>query len=309
VDRDRNSSIPEIALGLDARLGLSTAQLRDLAPLAKELGYRALWTNASVDYDPIDMCVSWNAVSGLPTGVSVVPIARNPPAVLALAARTAHELSDGRFVLGIGSGSVAEKPIRAVREYVEEIRKTAPQVQLAIGALGPQMLRLASTHAQAVALNWCTPEQVAWSRAQTGPATRLVEYIRVSVDDDVALARFTLAKQIFGYAVVAGSSGARGYPAHFERMGFGQELDDLRRRRAEGASDDELAREMPEHLVSAFGYYGAGADGPQKLAGLALGLDVAIVRVLNTRPGDPSPVRRAIEVFAPSARRTTRPGR
>jgi alkanesulfonate monooxygenase SsuD/methylene tetrahydromethanopterin reductase-like flavin-dependent oxidoreductase (luciferase family) len=248
------------------------------------------------------MGIAWNQRTGLPTGVSVVPIARNPPAVLALAARTAHELSDGHFVLGIGSGSVTAKPIRAVREYVEEVRTTAPHVQIAIGALGPQMLRLASTHAQAAALNWCTPEHVAWSRAQTGPKTRLIEYIRVAVDDDVPLARFTLAKQILGYALVPRASGARGYPAHFERMGFGPELADLQRRKGEGVSDDDLARTMPERFVSAFGYYGAGGDGPRKFAELASGLDVAIVRVLNPRPGDLGPVRRAMEAFAPAHR-------
>jgi alkanesulfonate monooxygenase SsuD/methylene tetrahydromethanopterin reductase-like flavin-dependent oxidoreductase (luciferase family) len=293
----------EIGLGLDSRLGLTTAQLRDLAPLAKELGYQSLWTNAGVDYDPIAMCISWNALSGLPTGVSVVPIARNPPEVLALAARTAHELSDGRFVIGIGSGTVTDKPIRAVREYVDAVRKTAPQLHIAIGALGPQMLQLASTHGDAAALNWCTPEQVAWSRAQverTGSKTRLVEYIRVSVDDDVAAARLALAKQVLAYALAARPSGARGYRAHFERMGFAAELAELDARKAKGASEDELARTMPELLVSAFGYYGAGENAPSVFSRLALGLDVAIVRVLSPRPGDPITVRRAMQAFAPA---------
>ena len=289
----------EIGVGLDSRLGLPVAQLRDLATDAKRLGYQSIWTNAGVDYDPVDMCVSWNARSGLPTGVSVVPIARNPPAVLALAARTAHELSDSGFVLGIGSGTLTDRPIRAVREYLDELRKTAPDVRVAIGALGPQMLRLAAKHAEAAALNWCTPEQIAWSRAQTGPHTRLIEYIRVSVDDDVALARAALAKQILAYAVAAQPSGARGYPAHFERMGFAPELAELRARKAQGASDDELAGAMPERLVSAFGYYGTGEDGRSAFARLGSGLDAAIVRILNPRPGQIAPVRRAMETFAP----------
>lgn len=289
----------EIGVGLDSRLGLPVAQLRDLAIDAKRLGYQSIWTNAGVDYDPVDMCVSWNARSGLPTGVSVVPIARNPPAVLALAARTAHELSDAGFVLGIGSGTLTDRPIRAVREYLDELRKTAPDVRVAIGALGPQMLRLAAKHAEAAALNWCTPEQIAWSRAQTGPHTRLIEYIRVSVDDDVALARAALAKQILAYAVAAQPSGARGYPAHFERMGFAPELAELQARKAQGASDDELAGAMPERLVSAFGYYGTGEDGRSAFARLGFGLDAAIVRILNPRPGQIAPVRRAMETFAP----------
>lgn len=289
----------EIGLGLDSRLGLSTAQLRDLAREAKRLGYQSLWTNAGTDYDPIALCIAWNQLSGLPVGVSVIPIARNPAAVLALAGRTAHEVTGGLFFLGIGSGAIAERPIRAVREYIGELRQIAPRTQLAVGALGPQMLRLAARHAQAAALNWCTPEQVRWSRDQTGSDTRLIEYIRVSVDDDIALARAALAKQILAYASVPRPSGATGYRAHFERMGFTAELAELDARRNAGATDDELARDMPERLVSSVGYYGNGRDGPQRFTSLAVGLDVAIVRALNPRPGDAGPVLRAMEVFAP----------
>jgi alkanesulfonate monooxygenase SsuD/methylene tetrahydromethanopterin reductase-like flavin-dependent oxidoreductase (luciferase family) len=292
----------EIGLGLDSRLGLSTGQLRDLAPDAKRLGYRSLWTNAGVEYDPVVMCAAWHQITGLATGVSVVPVVRNPPAVLALAGRTTHELSDGHFVLGVGSGSVSDKPIRVVREYIDEVRKIAPKLQIAIGALGPQMLHLAAKHAQAAALNWCTPEQIAWSRARVGPKARLIEYVRVAVDDDIGLARLTLAKQILGYALAARPSGAGGYPAHFERMGFTPELAELQARKAKGASDEELARTMPERLVESFGYYGDGTGGQDKLARLASGLDVAIVRVLNPRPGDVQPVLRAMRVFSPGAR-------
>jgi alkanesulfonate monooxygenase SsuD/methylene tetrahydromethanopterin reductase-like flavin-dependent oxidoreductase (luciferase family) len=293
-------SAPEIALGLDSRLGLSTAQLGDLAAEARDLGYQGLWTNAGVDYDPVALCVAWNERTGLATGVSVVPIARNPPEVLALAARTAHELSQGRFTLGVGSGSVAEKPIRAVRDYIARIRETAPQVPIVVGALGPQMLRLAATHGQGAALNWCTPEQVAWSRAQTAGKTRLVKYIRVSVDDDVAAARLALARQLLSYAMLVRPSGARGYRAHFERMGFGPEIAGLEEREARGANAEELARTMPERLVEAFGYYGAGDGGRERFQRMAKGLDVAIVRVLNPRPGDIGPVRKAMRAFAPA---------
>jgi alkanesulfonate monooxygenase SsuD/methylene tetrahydromethanopterin reductase-like flavin-dependent oxidoreductase (luciferase family) len=291
---------PEIGLGLDSRLGLSTAQLVELASLARELGYQSLWTNAGVDYDPIGMCVAWNQRTGLPTGVSVAPIARNPPTVLALAARTAHELSDGHFLLGIGSGSITDKPIRAVRDYVEDVRRAAPGLRIAIGALGPQMLRLASSHGQAAALNWCTPAQIAWSREQTGPATRLVQYIRVSVDDDVAAARSALAGQILAYAMMVRPSGARGYRAHFERMGFGPEIAELEECKAKGVTDDELANAVPERLVQAFGYFGNGAGGRERFQRMATGLDVAIVRVLNPRPGDVGPVREAMRAFAPT---------
>jgi len=35
---------------------------------------------------------------------------------------------------------------------------------LYLAALGPLMLHVAAERANGVALNWCTPEQVAWSR-------------------------------------------------------------------------------------------------------------------------------------------------
>jgi alkanesulfonate monooxygenase SsuD/methylene tetrahydromethanopterin reductase-like flavin-dependent oxidoreductase (luciferase family) len=276
----------EVGLGVDSRLGLSAAQLRDLAPEASALGYQSLWTNANEDYDPIAMCVAWHERSGLATGVSVVPIARNPAPVLALAARTAHELTGSKFTLGVGSGSVTVRPIAAVRAYVDEVRKTAKDVPIYIGALGPQMLALAGRHADGAALNWCTPAQVAWSREQVGPRAKLIEYIRMCVDDDVAAPRLALAKQILAYALLVRPSGTRGYRSHFERMGFGPQLDELERKQAVGASEDELARAVPDELLTAVGYAGPASGAAAAFKTLSQGLDIAIVRVLVARQGD-----------------------
>jgi len=281
----------EVGLGVDSRLGLSPAQLRDLAPEASALGYQSLWTNASVDYDPTLMCVAWHERSGLATGVSVVPIARNPAPVLALAARTAHEMTGGKFVLGVGSGSISDRPIAAVRTYIDDLRETAKDVPIYVGALGPQMLALAGRHAEGAALNWCTPAQVVWSREQVGPRAKLIEYIRLCVDDDVAAARLALAKQILAYALLVRPSGARGYRSHFERMGFGPELDELERKQAAGASEDELARAVPDELVTAVGYAGPASGAAAAFKSLSQGLDLAIVRVLVARQGDVAGVR------------------
>jgi alkanesulfonate monooxygenase SsuD/methylene tetrahydromethanopterin reductase-like flavin-dependent oxidoreductase (luciferase family) len=281
----------EVGLGVDSRLGLSSAQLRDLGAEASALGYQSLWTNANVDYDPTLMCVAWHERSGLATGVSVVPIARNPAPVLALAARSAHELTGSKFILGVGCGSVTERPIAAVRTYVDELRRTAKDVPIYIGALGPQMLALAGRHADGAALNWCTPEHVAWSRERVGPRAKLVEYIRMCVDDDVAAARLALAKQIIAYALLVRPSGARGYRAHFERMGFGRQLDELERKQAAGATEDDLARAVPDELLTAIGYAGPASGAAAAFKKLSQGLDVAIVRVLVARSGNVDGVR------------------
>jgi alkanesulfonate monooxygenase SsuD/methylene tetrahydromethanopterin reductase-like flavin-dependent oxidoreductase (luciferase family) len=281
----------EVGLGVDSRLGLSSSQLRDLGPEASALGYQSLWTNANADYDPIALCVAWHERSGLATGVSVAPIARNPAPVLALAARTAHEFTGNKFVLGVGSGSVTERPIAAVRAYVDEVRKTAKDVPIYIGALGPQMLALAGRHADGAALNWCTPAQVEWSRERVGPRAKLIEYVRMCVDDDVTAARLVLAKQVLAYALMVRPSGARGYRAHFERMGFGPQLDELERKQAAGASEDDLARAVPDEILAALGYAGPAAGAGPAFKKLSAGLDVAIVRVLVVRSGNVDGVR------------------
>lgn len=289
----------QIGVGIDQRLGLPVAQLRDLAPLARDLGYESLWTNASLDYDPVALCVAWHAASGLATGISVVPIARNPAVVLALEARTAHELTGGTFTLGIGAGSITEKPIAAVREYLGDVRKVATNVPIIVGALGPQMLRLAGRHAQGAALNWCTPEQVAWSREQAGPRAKMIDYIRVCVDDDLAAARRAVAEQILSYALLVRPSGASGYRTHFERMGFSEEIAFLTKRKVAGATEAELARDLPERMLTTFGYAGRGDGAREWFLRMAEGLDVAIVRILTPRPGDPRPVHAAMKAFAP----------
>ena len=263
----------QIGLGIDQRLGLTAVQLRDLAREAQRLGYQSMWTNASLD---------------------------NPAAVLALAARTAHQLTGGSFTLGVGAGSVTEKPIAAVRSYVRAVRKVAPEVPLLIGALGPQMLRLAWREADGAALNWCTPEQVEWSRGQSGAKARMVDYIRVCVDDDVAAARRALGEQILSYALLVRPSGASGYRTHFERMGFGDQVRYLERLKAEGKNEYELVGAMPERLLNTFGYAGRGDGTREWFAQMSRGLDVAVVRLLTPRPGDTRPVAAAIAAFAPA---------
>ena len=110
----------------------------------------------------------------------------------------------------------------------------APHTPVYLGSLGPEMLRLAGELSDGVNLNWCTPEQIAWSReriaegaarASRAPAeVRVAEYIRICVDDDEVVARRAFARSVMRYAlgdrVPTERERALGYRAHFERMGF-----------------------------------------------------------------------------------------
>ncbi len=291
----------QVGLGLDPRLGLSVAQLRDLAPLAEHAGYESLWTPASGPaYDPLQLCAAWCAASGLRSGVSVVPITWAPARTVAIAAKTVGDLSGGRFILGIGAGSVKERPVAAVRDYAKEVRALAPDVPLYLAALGPQMLALAGRVADGVLPNWSSAEVRPWLRERVGKDLPLVEYVRVCVDDDVAAARSALGKQFIAYALQQrGSAPHGGYRAHFARMGFEAALADLDAKRERGASDDELVAAAPDEMLNAVGYFGLAAGAREAFARLARGLDVAIVRVLSAHPGKREPVVAAIDAFAP----------
>ena len=168
-----------------------------------------------------------------------------------------------------------------------------------LGTLGPEMLRLAGELADGVNLNWCTPEQIVWSReritegaARTGrdaAEVKVAEYIRVCVDDDPETARMAFARSTMGYALGQTVPTARerelGYRAHFERMGFTEELADLERMRESGASRDEVADAFPVEILQQVGYYGPADGAAAAFNRLAQGLDTAIVRVVGARPG------------------------
>ncbi len=122
-----------IGVGLDARLGLPFAQLREAAREAGQLGFESLWTPAGAVPDSFHVCAAWSQDTSLRTGISVVPAVRMwTPLGLAAQAATLAQVSSGRFVLGLGTGGygpgfwasvgLPNRPIAVMREYVTQVR-------------------------------------------------------------------------------------------------------------------------------------------------------------------------------------------
>ncbi len=285
----------KVGVGLDGRIGLTLDELRELAREARRLGYASVWTPYAT-HDPFVLCAEWWRASGLATGVSVVPLSTiGAPVALAKSAATLAELTGGRFVLGIGSGQL--RKVAAVRERLRDVRgllARSGDAPVYLAALGPRMLHLAGELADGAALNWCSPEQIAWSReriaegareAGRDPANVVVhEYIRVCVDADVDAARLAVARALLPYALRPAGGPSGGYRAHFDRMGFGAALDELEARRAGGAKSDELAQAFPPDLLRRVAAWGEPAKAREDFLRLAAGLDVAVVRVVPARP-------------------------
>ena len=272
---------------------------------------------------------------GLTTGIAVSPVMYRTPVAFAMSGGTLSQWTGGKFIMGIGSGGAYRPRARQalgvprlsalalMRDYLTTVRalvagdrvdyqgevvtlkgarlgiSPAPKTPVYLGALGPEMCRLAGELADGVCLNWCNPERIAWSReriaegaAKSGRASSdvtVMEYIRVCIDDDVDVARRAFAKATMNYALGASVPTARerqlGYRAHFERMGFSDELAELDEMRKRGASHDEVADAFPPELLKTVGYYGPAGGAAAAFGRLAEGLDIAVVRVVAARPG------------------------
>ena len=170
-----------------------------------------------------------------------------------------------------------------------------PMTPVYLAALGPEMCRLGGEQADGLCLNWCSPEAVAWSRERAAEGAvragrdpssiKLVEYIRICVDEDEAVARRAYARATAGYALGRLGVPAVSYRAHFERMGFADDLARVDKLRERNAPQDEVLDALPDALLRSVGYYGPAAGARDAFRRLAQGLDVAIVRVVAARPG------------------------
>lgn len=115
---------------------LQTTPLPETVRLTKrveELGYDSIWyAEHNFSRDAITACAAAAAVTErLTIGPSVVPIFTRSPLLMATTFAALDELSGGRMVAGIGAGSRVlikaqginfEKPLTALREYVEACR-------------------------------------------------------------------------------------------------------------------------------------------------------------------------------------------
>src|SRR5919199_968361 len=302
-------------------LRFSEDERAQLVKEAADLGYTSAWTNSGPDVAGVESCQRWFRETGLLTGTAVVPTPTADLAALGRAARSLGEESGGRFVLGIGAGSMIspawrrehgladKRPVGLMREHVTTLRETA-RVPIYLGALGPRMLHLVGELADGALPNWMDPGQLAWAREQVAAGARAAgrdpssikvgQSVRVAVDDDPEVARVALAKSSLGYALARPDQPGGGhYRQAMARMGLDEDLKKLEALRDRGASEDEIAAAFPEAPLRRLGAWGRPADAAAAFARLAQGLDIGIVRVVTARPG-PDSARAVIRACAPA---------
>ena len=235
------------------------ATIANFAQLRDE-GFRRVWMS-QMPFEPdllTILAVVLREVDTIEAASGVVPIQNQHPMQMAQRALTVSLASGGRFTLGLGMTHAAvtegmwgipwDKPVRRLNEYLDGLLPLlagepanaagetvttrgalmipgAPQPDVYIAALGPQMLRLAGRRT-AGTCTWMTgPQtlgghvgptlrQAAADAGRPEPAVRVVASLPVSVTDDVDAARKQAAELFAMYGTLPS------YRAMLDREGY-----------------------------------------------------------------------------------------
>ena len=246
--------------------------LHELGPLVRRIdgaGYDSVWSAESTEFDgftPLVVAAEHSRRLRLATGI--VNVYTRGPALLAQTAAAVANVSDGRFVLGLGASSnvIVEqwngipfrRPLAKVEETVEYLRTvlagergtggfklpSPPEqpVPIVLAALRDRMLGLAARIADGAFTNFLPLSRTAKVvDAFAAPEKELAcRFFSIDGPEDEAL---VTAKRIFvAYATVPV------YAEFFRWLGFGDEIDPVLDAWSEG--DRKRALELaPEALV------------------------------------------------------------
>jgi len=294
--------------------------LHELGPLVRrieEAGYESVWSAESTDFDgftPLAVAAEHSERLRLVTGI--VNAYTRGPALLAQTAAALADLSNGRFVLGLGASSNViveqwngipfERPLARVADTVAYLRTVlagdrgpggfklasppAQPVPIVLAALRERMLRLAAEIADGVFANFLPlggVEQVV--RTFGVPEKELAcRFFSIHAPEEEALAT---AKRIFvAYATVPV------YAEFFRWLGRGDEIDPVVE--AWNAGNRRRALELaPEALIRETFLLGPLEAQRERLAEFAAaGIDTAVL-ALSCAPAELPAV---IDAFAPA---------
>ena len=236
----------------------------DLARLAEAHGFGCAWGGEANNKDPTVMLAAIAAVTKrLKIGSAVYHILGRTPATLALQAVGLDELSQGRFLLGIGvsnptiakwHGLPLDRPLGRMKEYLEIVRQamrgdklnfegnffsahafklafkpSGRAIPIYLAAFGPMMSKMAGRLTDGVLINMANPSEV----------RRIVEQVRQGAkeagkDPDaleiICKARcsvaenYALAREALSHALTYYAL-ADYYRSLLSRMGFAAEVE------------------------------------------------------------------------------------
>ena len=210
-----------------------------------ELGYGSLWVPETVGREPFALLAAVAAhAGGMWLGTSIASIWARDALATRMAAMTLHELTGGRFILGLGvshlhlaqklRGHVYEKPLTRMREYLGDYHRlpyrgpvlpdadgAATEPPIVLAALRERMLGLAATETAGAFPHLVSVPRVRWMRSILDEAvgadarTLLVVTLPVILETDPDAARSTARTYLVPYLR------ASNYQVSWAAQGFG----------------------------------------------------------------------------------------
>jgi probable F420-dependent oxidoreductase len=256
---------------------VSLADHREWYSRLADLGYTDVWS-AEVDgvdgFTPLALAAAWE--SRLQLGVAVTPVYTRGPGLMAMSIAAMAEAAPGRFTMGLGASSLPvverwngiryEAPYARTRdvlnfvkralagEKIDEVfetfevhgfklsRPVAQPPEILLGALRPQMLRLAGRSGDGAILNWLGADDVAQCAAEVGPGKTIAARLFVIPVEDADFARAIGRRMISSYLTV------KGYAEFHKWLGREEILTPMWD--AWAAGDRKLANELiPDRVV------------------------------------------------------------
>ena len=215
---------------------LDGAGLRALLRTIEGNGYSAYWYPESRGFESMSMAAYLLANSEkLVIGSSIANIYARDAFTARRAVISLNALYGDRFILGLGVSHIPmveglrghryDKPLGAMRTYLEGINKDNPGQPVVVAALGPKMLALSGELSMGAVPYNVTPAHTAQAAKILGPSKILAVEQKVTIETDPTRARTLGRKELARYMVLPN------YRNNWLREGFTE--DDL----SNGGSD------------------------------------------------------------------------
>ncbi len=221
----------------------------ELCQEAERRGYAGIYVPSP--FGNMSMCeaLAWKTEK-MPFATSIVPIYQRTIVDFAQSAAMMHEISDGRFRLGIGiahgpshvrMGVTPGKPLADTRAFIEKFRaeKTfGPLPPIIVAALRKKMVALAGELAEGVVFANAALSHMDQSLAALPAAKRndpdffIGNMIPTCISDDVEAAKAVNRRTLTSYAFLPN------YRNYWKEAGYVEEMDAIEKAIAEGRRDD-----------------------------------------------------------------------
>jgi probable F420-dependent oxidoreductase len=192
------------------------SQMSAFVKTVETLGYDTLWYPESRGYESFTVAgYMLSQTTTLNIGSSIASIYARDAFTSRRGMISLNQLYDDRFILGLGvshvpmveglRGHVYEKPVPAMRSYLNEIMKGeagAADFPICIAALGPLMLKLAGQMTQGAVPYNTIPKHTAEAAKILGPNKWLAIEQKVTIETDPVKARALGRKELSHYMVL-----------------------------------------------------------------------------------------------------------